>query len=913
MVVDEQIILQIFGGILKKPSILTETDVYRLDTTDFYTHFQKILFASLANMVGNGLQKITVADVDTYLQQHGDAYQTFTKNNGIEYLQDAEELSDVDNFEYYYKKLKKFNAIRDLQKMGYDTSSIYPEKDMLDEKDYALREKFEDLDITQIFESVKTKIAIVEEKYACSETETSLINKNVRELLKDLKEKPEVGAPLQGEIFNTVVRGARLGKFYLMSAGSGTGKAIPNSVNIPTPNGVRKIGDIRVGDYVFGRDGKPTKILKIYPQGKKDVYEITFKDGRKAKCCSEHLWGFYYDSHREKRYKVEDLNWLLKKKETIGLQDKKGRYRYSIPLNQAVEYPEKQYSLHPYIMGAFLGDGSFRYNNRQKALSFSSENEELPARIAKIYGCNFRKNSKYNYNWTFTYLEQKPHTSIWVEEFLRDYPGLWQTYSEDKYIPEDYLMGSVEQRKDLLRGLLDTDGTIDEKGRIGFFSISERMAKQVVYLANSLGYIAIIHEDHSNVKYQKTNGICYRVQIQAPVEEKKNLFTLQRKIDRAIFNEKREIRREDKTRLAIVDIQKLDYQEDMTCFTVEADDHLFLINDFITTHNTRCMVGNASYIAYPIRYDSKRGEWINTGACEKVMYIGSEQKMDEIQTMIIAYLTDINEEKILYGTYNADEAHRIDIATEIMDIYSDNFIFTRLPEPNLAQVKSHVRMNVLSNHVNYVFYDYIFATPSLLNEFRDLAIRPDVALRMLSTLLKDLSAELNVFIMSATQITGKMEFKLGYIRNENMLRDSKSIPDKADICFIRARILPEEMELIGPLCERIGRVPNQVSDVYKVRRGKYVDVRIWHSIDLGTCRTEDLFITDANLSEVNGFVPKYLVLNYGDDIHQKIDEFLDLFNNGEATSTQIKQSDYTAGEPEVESGPTKKFDNLLDF
>lgn len=552
MVVDEQIILQIFGGILKKPSILTETDVYRLDTTDFYTHFQKILFASLANMVGNGLQKITVADVDTYLQQHGDAYQTFTKNNGIEYLQDAEELSDVDNFEYYYKKLKKFNAIRDLQKMGYDTSSIYPEKDMLDEKDYALREKFEDLDITQIFESVKTKIAIVEEKYACSETETSLINKNVRELLRDLKEKPEVGAPLQGEIFNTVVRGARLGKFYLMSAASGSGKS-------------------------------------------------------------------------------------------------------------------------------------------------------------------------------------------------------------------------------------------------------------------------------------------------------------------------------------------------------------------------RTMVGNASYIAYPIRYDSKRGEWINTGACEKVMYIGSEQKMDEIQTMIIAYLTDINEEKILYGTYNANEAHRIEIATEIMDIYSDNFIFTRLPEPNLAQVKSHVRMNVLSNHVNYVFYDYIFATPSLLNEFRDLAIRPDVALRMLSTLLKDLSAELNVFIMSATQITGKMEFKLGYIRNENMLRDSKSIPDKADICFIRARILPEEMELIGPLCERIGRVPNQVSDIYKVRRGKYVDVRIWHSVDLGTCRTEDLFITDANLSEVNGFVPKYLVLNYGDNIHQKIDEFLDLFNNGEATSAQIEQSDYTAGELEVESGPTKKFDNLLDF
>lgn len=530
MVVDEQIILQIFGGILKKPSILTEVDVYRLDTTDFYTHFQKILFASLANMVSNGLQRIGVADVDTYLQQHEDAYQIFNKNNGIEYLQDAEELCDVDNFDYYYKKLKKFNALRDLQRMGYDTSGIYPEKDLLDEKDYELREKFENISIAEIFESIKAKMSVVEERYSCAETETSLVNKGIRDLLKDLKEKPEVGAPIQGNILNTVVRGARLGKFYLMSSGSGMGK-------------------------------------------------------------------------------------------------------------------------------------------------------------------------------------------------------------------------------------------------------------------------------------------------------------------------------------------------------------------------TRTMVGNSCYMAYPIRYESRLGKWVSTGSCEKVLYIGTEQKMDEIQTMIIAYLTDINEEKILYGTYNAEESKRIEIAIQIMEAYSDNFIFTRLPEPNLSQVKTHIRMNVLTNHVNYVFYDYIFATPSLLNEFRDLAIRPDVALRMLSTLLKDLAAEQNVFIMSATQITGKMEFKLGYVRNENMLRDSKSIPDKADICFIRARVLPEEMELLGPLCERIGKAPNQVSDVYKVRRGKYVDVRIWHSADLGTCRTEDLFITDGNLSEVDGFIPKFLVLNYGDDLNQKIDEFLDLCNEGLATSTQIEESE----------------------
>ena len=160
----------------------------------------------------------------------------------------------------------------------------------------------------------------------------------------------------------------------------------------------------------------------------------------------------------------------------------------------------------------------------------------------------------------------------------------------------------------------------------------------------------------------------------------------------------------------------------------------------------------------------------------------------------------------------------------------------------------------------------------------DLAIRQDVALRMLSTLLKDLAVELDVFIMSATQITGTVEFKQGYIRNYMLLRDSKSIPDKADFAAIKAKVLPEELNLLEDVCKEIGVYPNQVTDVYKMRRGRFVDVRIWSLADLGTLRSKDLFITDANMSIVQDFRVKPMVLDYEEN--GDILEWLDLLNEG---------------------------------
>jgi hypothetical protein len=143
---------------------------------------------------------------------------------------------------------------------------------------------------SDIVNVLKGEVANLEDRYSTqSVVEEGKASDGIRELLKDLKAKPEVGLPLQGDIFNTITRGARKGKLYLRSAATGVGKAIPNSTIIPTPNGFKRADEIIVGDYLFDRLGNETLVLGVYPQGLRKVWEITFDDGRKAKCCEDHL------------------------------------------------------------------------------------------------------------------------------------------------------------------------------------------------------------------------------------------------------------------------------------------------------------------------------------------------------------------------------------------------------------------------------------------------------------------------------------------------------------------------------------------------------------------------------------------------------------------------------------------------
>jgi replicative DNA helicase len=227
----------------------------------------------------------------------------------------------------------------------------------------------------------------------------------------------------------------------------------------------------------------------------------------------------------------------------------------------------------------------------------------------------------------------------------------------------------------------------------------------------------------------------------------------------------------------------------------------------------------------------------------------TEQHKSQILKMIIAYLSDINESKFKLAYFTEEEKLRIEQAKKIMKEYRDNFILIRIPNPTIDLVKTMVREACITNDIGYVFYDYIFIGPALLNEFRGFNIRNDEALLMFATALKDLAVELNVSVFTATQVNAKADENKD-IRNEASLAGGRSTINKADNGMIMARPTNEELEIVGKLHTVI---PNVVTDVFKVRSGEWNQVRIWSRMDLGTMRKEDLFITDSRLEPLDNF------------------------------------------------------------
>ena len=134
----------------------------------------------------------------------------------------------------------------------------------------------------------------------------------------------------------------------------GIGKAQPNSLEIVTPIGKRKIGDIKVGDYLFGKNGKRTKVLNVFPQGKIPVYKITFSDNTSTLCCENHNW-LVFGQATKRKPKIKTTKELLE----YGFR-KEGRpgFNFQIPFCEPIEYSKRKFEIDPYVLGVLLGDGS---------------------------------------------------------------------------------------------------------------------------------------------------------------------------------------------------------------------------------------------------------------------------------------------------------------------------------------------------------------------------------------------------------------------------------------------------------------------------------------------------------------------------------------------------------------------------
>ena len=266
---------------------------------------------------------------------------------------------------------------------------------------------------------------------------------------------------------------------------------------------------------------------------------------------------------------------------------------------------------------------------------------------------------------------------------------------------------------------------------------------------------------------------------------------------------------------------------------------------------TRSMIADCCYIGCNKIYDENFG-WIGSGPSEPTLFITTEQELEEIQTMMLAFLSNVNEEHILNGEYLEGEEERVLQAAKLLE--NSPIYVEELPDFSLKDVEDKIKKNIREHDVKYVFHDYIHTSLKILEEITrrsgGVKLREDNILFMLSTRLKDICNKYGVFIMSATQLNGS--YVDSDTPDQNLLRGAKAIADKIDYGAILLGVKDNDLvSLENILSTNAFEKPTIKMSIYKNRRGRYKGVLLWCKADLGCCRIKPMFCTTYDYEMVS--------------------------------------------------------------
>lgn len=389
---------------------------------------------------------------------------------------------------------------------------------------------------------------------------------------------------------------------FLFTGSSGVGKEIADSELIPvyTPDGSmykKRNGDLQVGDFVFNRLGKPVEVLGVFPQGVKDVYEVELTDGRVIRCGAQHLWQYKSRfGNGSKHWKIADTQTLMQKyKNKYYNHGKKGSYniKFVIPMNQPVVWPEKKYRVDPYVFGALLGNGMFT----SAVLSILSDDVFVVDKIMNRIGSTGVYRNHATYSWAFVDPNAVGNRKYYqTTDLFADVPEMIGLKSHEKFIPDCYKYGSIDQRWELIRGLFDTNGHIDgtDKDQMRFNVMYDSTSMQLLQDIQDVLYSLGVSSQITGVRMRNCKGKVHKewhLHVQIGNSDKYKFFSLPRKLEIAMKARdigdlhKKRVKKFGET-IGIRDIRKLDEKESMTCIYVKDEEHLYQAGQYIVTHNT---------------------------------------------------------------------------------------------------------------------------------------------------------------------------------------------------------------------------------------------------------------------------------------------------------------------------------------
>ena len=267
---------------------------------------------------------------------------------------------------------------------------------------------------------------------------------------------------------------------------------------------------------------------------------------------------------------------------------------------------------------------------------------------------------------------------------------------------------------------------------------------------------------------------------------------------------------------------------------------------------SRAIAADVCYIGCFQMYDLEQNKWVSTGKAEPVMYIATEQDLSEVQTMMISFLSGVDEEHILTGEYFAGEWERVQKAAQLLK--QSPIYFESLPDFSLKDIENTIIRGIREHGMKYIFLDYIHTSMKILEEVTKrsggVRLREDNILFMISIRLKDLCNQYGVFILSSTQLNA--DYVESETPDQNLLRGAKSIADKIDVGEIMLETTSKDKEALEPIIKQMGiEMPNIKISVYKNRRGRWKGIYLWCQANRGVCRIDPIFVTKWNYELVD--------------------------------------------------------------
>ncbi|MCV7063839.1 replicative DNA helicase [Mycolicibacterium vaccae] len=541
------------------------------------------------------------------------------------------------------------------------------------------------------------------------------------------------GVPTGFTDLDELTNGLHPGQMIVVAARPGMGKALALDTPLPTPAGWTTMADVAVGDQLIGADGKPTRVVAATDvMVGRPCYEVEFSDGTVIVADAEHQWLTETRASRRKARAAAEIRTTRDIAETLRCPTADQRLNHSVVNTAPIEAPDAELLVPPYTLGAWLGDGTSR------SAQITTMDPEI---LMRIEG-----------------------EGVDLSEASLRTIGVFG----NKHIPAEYLRASEAQRRALLAGLLDTDGTVTNGGSVQFSVTNQRLATDVAELVVSLGYRCQVATKVVKGRTE-ASSTAYILNFSAA----DSVFGLHRKD--LLHKERRASSSVRSNSRFIVDVRPA-ASVPVRCVEVDNDDHLYLASrSMIPTHNST------------LGLDFMRSCSIKHHLPSIVFSL--EMSKTEIVMRLLSAEAKIKLADMRSGRMNDDDWTRL--ARRMSEISEAPLYIDDSPNLTMMEIRAKARRLKQKADLRLVVIDYL----QLMTSGKKVESRQQEVSEF-SRQIKLLAKELQVPVVAMSQLNRGPEQRTDKKPMLSDLRESGSIEQDADMVILLHR--PDAFETDDP-------------------------------------------------------------------------------------------------------------------